>query len=355
MKKKHNNKEVVLSPQVLSIKAEFLRKELSRCIIGQKYAVNKITASYQIFQAGLANTEKPISSFLLLGPTGTGKTRIVEALAEIFFGKNTNILKVDCAEYSHSHEIARLIGSPPGYLGHNETPPYLTQKNIDRYQTEENPFTLLLFDEIEKANSSLWQLLLGILDKGRLTLGNNKTVDLTRCFIFMTSNVGSKAADQLLNPSIGFFNEKLDAEKNNDRIEALVMNEAKKVFSPEFLNRLDHKIVFHNLTERQVEQILGLELEYIRERLEKGTAVTPFEFHITPAAKAFILKKGFDRRYGGRPMKRALEKYLVYPLSGLIASKQIDEDDQIIVDYSKLQKELVFRKQPLTISACAIV
>jgi len=339
-----------LHPKALSAKAENLRGELLKRIIGQSYAIDKITASYQIFQAGLANSEKPVSSFLLMGPTGTGKTRIVEAVAEIFFGKNINMLKVDCAEYSHSHEIARLIGSPPGYLGHNETPPYLTQKNIDRHQTEENAFTILLFDEIEKANPSLWQLLLGILDKGRLTLGNNKTVDLTRCFIFMTSNVGSKAADQLINPSIGFHTDS-DCD-NTDSVKKIVSNEAKKVFSPEFLNRLDHKIVFHSLTEEQVDKILTLELQYIKARLENSTVSVSFDFNLMPAAKRFLLKKGFDKRYGGRPMKRALERYLIYPLSGLIASNQLDDDDQVIVDYSESEKELIFKKQPLTFSAC---
>jgi len=166
----------------------------------------------------------------------------------------------------------------------------------------------------------------------------------------MTSNVGSKAADQLINPSIGFHTDS-DCD-NTDSVKKIVSNEAKKVFSPEFLNRLDHKIVFHSLTEEQVDKILTLELQYIKARLENSTVSVSFDFNLMPAAKRFLLKKGFDKRYGGRPMKRALERYLIYPLSGLIASNQLDDDDQVIVDYSESEKELIFKKQPLTFSAC---
>ncbi len=350
---KGNGKKSIelLSPYALSPEADKLKKKLAKRIIGQEYAVNKITSSYQIFQAGLANPDKPISSFLFLGPTGTGKTKIVEALAEIFFNKSTNILKVDCAEFSHSHEIARLIGSPPGYLGHNETPPYFTQRNIDKYQTEEHPFTLILFDEIEKANSSLWQLLLGVLDKGRLTLGNNKVVDLSRSFIFMTSNVGSKSIEDMIAPSIGFQPEVEEDENIQAHLRKLVLGEAKKTFTPEFLNRIDHKLVFHNLTETQIGGILDLELVYIQERLEINSV--PFKFKVTAAVRKFLITKGFNKAYGGRPLKRSLEKYLIFPLAGLIASKQIKINDVVIVDFSETEKRLVFTKEPVIASACA--
>src|SRR5581483_5471497 len=173
-------------------------QQLRSRVIGQDAAVQALAQLYQVYQAGLNMPGRPIGTLLFLGPTGTGKTKSVEAAAEILFGSPTAFIRVDCAEFQHSHEIAKLIGSPPGYLGHRETPPLLTQEAIDQYQTEKARFSFILFDEIEKANDALWQLLLGILDKATLTLGDNRKVDLSRCVIFMTSNLGAAEMSEML-------------------------------------------------------------------------------------------------------------------------------------------------------------
>src|SRR6266498_1359699 len=166
--------------------------KLSSRIVGQERAVRQTSDLYQVFLAGMNPPNQPVGTMLFLGPTGSGKTRVVEAAAEVLFGDPNAVVKIDCAEFQHSHEIAKLIGSPPGYLGHRETSPLLSQENLDRFKTEETPLSLVLFDEIEKASDALWNLLLGILDKGTLTLGDTRKVDFSRSMIFMTSNVGAR-------------------------------------------------------------------------------------------------------------------------------------------------------------------
>ena len=251
------------------------------------------------------------------------------------------MLKIDCAEFSHSHEVARLIGSPPGYLGHQETNPYLLTANITKNQTPECPFTVILFDEIEKANDSLWQLLLGILDKGRLTLGTNKEVDLSRCFIFLTSNIGSRSVSDILAPGMGFVRESKETdEKIHQRIEDAVLWSAKRTFAPEFLNRLDHKIVFQRLTGQEMRQILDLELAKIENRLSlRGDAI---EFIYTDRAIDRFLAEGIDPELGARPMKRILEQYLVFPLARLYASEQLLGGERVCVDWPEDEEEVEF-------------
>src|SRR5215470_344814 len=195
---------VALDPDRKGNQAMRFETELAARVVGQERAVCKLASLYQVFQAGLTNPTRPLGTMLFLGPTGSGKTHVVEAAAEVLFGDRNAIIKIDCAEFQHSHEIAKLIGSPPGYLGHRETAPLLSQENLDKYRTAENPFTFVLFDEIEKASDSLWQLLLGILDKATLTLGDNRRVDFSQTMIFMTSNLGAKEMSDLTTGSIGF-------------------------------------------------------------------------------------------------------------------------------------------------------
>src|SRR5919197_1089121 len=189
---------VYLNPDLKSPAAQEFEDKLTALIVGQDRAVRRITGLYQIFLAGLAHPGRPIGTLLFLGPTGSGKTRVVEAASEVLFGDTNLVTKIDCAEFQHSHEIAKLIGSPPGYLGHRETSPMLTQENLDRSHTETTKLSLVLFDEIEKASDALWQLLLGILDKATLTLGDNRRVDLSRCIIVMTSNLGTAEMKKFL-------------------------------------------------------------------------------------------------------------------------------------------------------------
>src|SRR5512138_2734983 len=198
------SEEVLLDPEMRSPEVIDFERRLLGKIVGQDRAVERIVNMYQIYMAGMNMPGRPIANLLFLGPTGSGKTRVVEASAEILFGSPRALIKIDCAEFQHSHEIAKLIGSPPGYLGHRETPPLLTQEALDQYQTDKARFSFLLFDEIEKANDALWQLLLGILDKATLTLGDNRRVDMSRAIVFMTSNLGAAEMSRLTAGGIGF-------------------------------------------------------------------------------------------------------------------------------------------------------
>ena len=217
-------------------------------MVGQDEAIEQVVKVYQTYLAGMANPGRPIANFLFLGPTGSGKTRMVEATAEALAGDPRAMLKVDCAEFAHSHEISKLIGSPPGYLGHRETRSILTQEALEQHYTDKFQLSFLLFDEIEKASDSLWSLLLGILDKARLTLGDNRRVDFSRCMIFMTSNLGAAEMSNLLHPRLGFA---AGAEEPSSRLSKKVtgtgLEAARRKFTPEFMNRIDKVVVFHPL------------------------------------------------------------------------------------------------------------
>src|SRR5690348_9024677 len=210
--------KTLLEPLKMGSEAETLRANLSKRIIGQEGAIRQIVDVYQTYLAGMSSPGRPIGSFLFLGPTGSGKTRTVEALAESLLGDARAVIKIDCAEFQHSHEIAKLIGSPPGYLGHRETHPLLSQEVLNQHHTERVKLSFVLFDEIEKASDALWNLLLGILDKATLTLGDNRRVDFSRAMIFMTSNIGATEVDALNAPKLG-FERHCRAEKRDEQRE----------------------------------------------------------------------------------------------------------------------------------------
>jgi len=338
-----------LDPQKLSPEARRLKDGLLARVVGQASAVEELTTIHQIWRSGLSDPNRPIASFLLLGPTGTGKTRMVEALAEILFGERRAMLKVDCAEFSHSHEIARLIGSPPGYLGHRDTPPYLSQENIDRHQTRESPITLLLFDEIEKANDALWMLLLGVLDKGSLTLGTNEQVDLTRCLIFMTSNVGADQFDKLHDSPMGFRGAS-EAAPDMSSVQESVLEATRRIFSPEFLNRIDRRIIFNSLGDPEFKKILDLELGYVRGRVRKRLDV---DLRCTLAARRYLLEKGTNPRYGARPLRGLLESEVLFAIANLIGSGQVREHDTVQIDARRDGSGMVFRAQRGAFAAAA--
>ncbi len=282
---------------------------------------------------------------MFLGPTGSGKTRIVEAMAEILFGDPRAVIKVDCAEFQHSHEIAKLIGSPPGYLGHRETHPLITQEALAQFHTDKLKLSFLLFDEIEKASDSLWQLLLGMLDKATLTLGDNRRVDLSQTVIFLTSNLGGGEITELMAGGMGFIqpvdkpSDGLDVKVTRTAIEA-----ARRKFSPEFMNRLDKTVVFHPLRDEQLEQILEIELGQVQKRVLE-TARGQFLFRVTPAARRYLLREGTDTRYGARHLKRAIERHLVYPLANLLATGQVRLGDVLCVDWDSDLGRLVFERE----------
>src|SRR6202045_3247643 len=195
---------VPLDPTRTGREAEALETNLRRMIVGQDEAIQQIVNIYQMYLTGMTPPSRPIGNFLFLGPTGSGKTRIVEATSEALVKNARAVIKIDCAEFQHSHEIAKLIGSPPGYLGHRETHPLLSQEVLNQYHTDKMKLSFVLFDEIEKASDSLWNLLLGVLDKATLTLGDNRRVDFSRALIFMTSNLGASEMGSLMNPNMGF-------------------------------------------------------------------------------------------------------------------------------------------------------
>ena len=335
-----------LDPTQRSSESRDFEAGLRRKIVGQDEAVQAVVDLYQVFRAGLNSPGRPVGNLLFLGPTGAGKTRVVEATAELLFGDPRAVIKVDCAEFQHSHEIAKLIGSPPGYLGHRETHPLITQEALAQFHTDKLKLSFLLFDEIEKASDSLWQLLLGILDKATLTLGDNRRVDLSQTMIFMTSNLGGSDITELMTGGMGFAPEnRADTQTRLDeKVEKTASEAAKRKFAPEFMNRIDKVVVFHPLRTEQLEQILEIELGMVQQRVLE-TARGRFLFRVTPTAREFLLKEGTDLKYGARHLKRAIERHLVYPMASLLATEQIALGDVLAIDWDSNDHRLVFLKE----------
>jgi ATP-dependent Clp protease ATP-binding subunit ClpB len=334
-----------LDPTLRSVESQEFQAALKSKVVGQEEGVRALVDLYQVFCAGMSSTGRPVGNLLFLGPTGSGKTRIVEAAAEILFGDPRAVIKVDCAEFQHSHEIAKLIGSPPGYLGHRETHPLITQEALAQYHKEDLKLSFLLFDEIEKASDALWQLLLGILDKATLTLGDNRRVDLSQTMIFLTSNLGGGEITELMTGGMGFVQPMDKTEDRLDhKVERTAQEAAKKKFSPEFMNRLDKVVVFHPLRHEQLEQILEIELGMVQQRV-LDTGRGQFLFRVAPAARRFLLQEGTDIKYGARHLKRAIEKYVVYPLANLLATEQIRFGDMLVVDWDGKSLHLSFQKE----------
>lgn len=344
------NNSFFLDPKIKCGQAQEFDERLSGLIIGQENAVRSMGSLYQLFLAGMNQTDKPVGALLFLGPTGSGKTRVVEAAADILFGDPNAVIKVNCAEFQHSHEIAKLIGSPPGYLGHRETSPLLSQENLDRFHTEDTKLSIVLFDEIEKASDSLWKLLLGILDKATLTLGDNRRVDFSQSLIIMTSNLGAREMSELMEGGIGFApaqqlnnldKSQLDLD---EKIQRTAVQAASRNFSPEFMNRIDKLVVFHSLNEQHLRQILDLELCALQGRIMRS-ARTKFFFSCSESVKKLLLREGMDSRYGARHLKRSIERLLVMPMSNLVASGQICFGDSIDVDLDQNGFEVSFARR----------
>lgn len=439
------------SPEVIR-----LEDALRARVVGQDDAIAQIIAHYQTYLAGLTPEGRPICNLLLLGPTGCGKTRTVEALAEALAGDRHALIKVDCGEFQHSHEIAKLIGSPPGYLGHRETHPRLCQEKLDLYHTDNMKLSFVLFDEIEKASDALWNLLLGILDKGVLTLGDNRLVDFSQTMVFMTGNLGTAEAQRLRDlpwgfaapaptagqqrsaesaaspdgvprkghhpplaslsspPSAGshapsqsaddaafplpvedttslpqsarFAGSTVPAAPTSDwrgsieaarpasrqkgtpllpaegalpqpnspvqihpdtalasKVEKAVLEAAKRKFSPEFLNRLDRVILCHPLDRNQITSVLDLEIQEIVTRIDRRRQCG-LQLLVSDAARDFLVSEGYDPNCGARYLKRAIERRLVQPLSSLLATRQVADGDELLIDLSEDATQLEFRR-----------
>jgi ATP-dependent Clp protease ATP-binding subunit ClpB len=334
-----------LDPTIRSNDTRDFQGALRAKIVGQEEGVQALVDLYQVFCAGLNSPGRPVGNLLFLGPTGSGKTRIVEAGAEILFGDSRSVIKVDCAEFQHSHEIAKLIGSPPGYLGHRETHPLITQEELAKSHTEKLKLSFLLFDEIEKASDALWQLLLGMLDKATLTLGDNRRVDLSQTVIFLTSNLGGGEITELMNGGMGFVQPTdMPSTGLDQKVERTAVEAARRKFSPEFMNRLDKVVCFHPLKKEQLQEVLDIELGQVQQRVLE-TAKGQFLFRVTGPGKEFLLQEGTDQRYGARHLKRAIERHVVYPLANLLATEQIHLGDLVCIDWDRDQDRLTFVRE----------
>ncbi len=320
---------------------------LRRKIVGQDEAVKAVVDLYQVFRAGLNSPGRPLGNLLFLGPTGAGKTRVAEAAAEVLLGDRRALIKVDCAEFQHPHEIAKLIGSPPGYLGHRDTQPLITQEVLAQYHADNLKISFVLFDEIEKASDALWKLLLGILDKATLTLGDNRHVDFSQTMIFMTSNLGGAEVTELMTGGIGFEPAVRPESKPrlNEKVEHIAVEAARRNFAPEFVNRIDKMVVFHPLRSVQLEKILEIELGLVQQRILETAKGSCFLIRVMPDAREFLLREGTDLKYGARHLKRAIERHIVYPLANLLATDQVRLGDVISIDCDIRKTALKFARE----------
>lgn len=308
-----------------------LIRQLGERVVGQRQAIEQIVPYVQMFQAELAPEGRPAGVFLLLGPTGAGKTRTVEALAEVLHGSSRNVLKVDCGEFQMEHEVAKLIGAPPGYLGHRETTPMLTQQKLGAVTSERSGLALVLFDEIEKAAPSMTRLLLGVLDKALLRLGDNTTVNFERTLIFLTSNLGALEMRKEMQPDFG-FEAMLPARGESAKLSGIGMGAVKRKFPPEFVNRIDAVITYRPLDTASLRVIIDQQIEALERHIENRLAERAFELNVGPEAREFLLKRGTSSEYGARELKRTILRHVTQPLAALVAGGRIDPGAEVSIE-----------------------
>jgi len=325
----------LLDPALTGLQAQEFEARLRSKVVGQDDAIRQVVRVYQTFSLGISIPGRPVGCFLFLGPTGTGKTWLVEATAESAAGDARSLIKIDCGEFQHSHEIAKLTGSPPGYLGHRDTHPLLSQESLDRFHTQDLRLSFVLFDEIEKASDALWNLLLGILDKATLTLGDNRRVDFSNTMIFMTGDVGAAEMSKELTPRYGFA----PTEFSPSRTRGIAVEAARRRFPPDFFNRIDKLVVFQTLGEKELRDILDLDVKTLNRRFASHTR---FLLTLTEAVKGYLLREGTDVRYGARHLKRVLERSLVDPVCNLMATGQVHSYDEIRADLDKEGQQILF-------------
>lgn len=314
---------------------------ISEKVVGQEAAMRSIVPFVYMWQAGLAPEGRPAGIFLLLGPTGTGKTKTVEAIAEVLHGSSKNILKVDCGEFQMEHEVSKLIGSPPGYLGHRETVPMLNQEQLDGVASEDCDLSLVLFDEIEKAAPSMSRLLLGILDKGMLRLGDNSTVNFEKSLIFFTSNLGAREMMKELNPDFG-FQRVITRERSElvGKLENVALAAVRRRFSPEFVNRIDAVVTYQPLDSGALTSILDQHIGDLQRHVNTRLGERCFELEVSPEAREFLLRKGTSEEYGARELKRTLHRHLTQPLATMVASGKLDPGGRMQVNLGEGGEEL---------------
>jgi ATP-dependent Clp protease ATP-binding subunit ClpA/ActR/RegA family two-component response regulator len=317
---------------------------LSQKVIGQPAAMKYIVPYVEMFQAGLAPDGRPVGVFLLLGPTGTGKTKTVEALAEVLHGSEKNVLKIDCGEYQMEHEVAKLIGAPPGYLGHRETQPMLTQQKLNAVTSEKCNLSIILFDEIEKAAPSMTRLLLGILDRAVLRLGDNTSVNFDNSLIFLTSNLGAREMMKETHPDFGFQAGALHERKDLfSKLESIALGNVRKKFSPEFVNRIDAVITYQPLDEESFSRILDQQITELQRHVNTRLGERYFHIEVPFESRQFLLRKGTSPEYGARELKRTIHRHLTQPLATLVASGRIDPGARVRVEVAEDLESLSIR------------
>ena len=326
--------------------AEDLTAVLSQKVVGQPAATRVIVPYIQMFQAGLAPEGRPVGVFLLLGPTGTGKTKTVEALAEVLHGSEKNVLKVDCGEFQMEHEVAKLIGAPPGYLGHRETQPMLTQQKLNAVTSEKCSLSLVLFDEIEKAAPSMTRLLLGVLDKAILRLGDNSTVNFEKSLVFLTSNLGAREMMKEINPDFGFQSVK-PAERADltSKLQNIALIAVRKRFSPEFVNRIDCIITYQPLTPEALSAILDHHITDLQSHVNTRLGNRSFTLEVPFEARQFLLRKGTSPEYGARELNRTIHRFLTQPLATMVATNQVSPGARVRVDVAEDGEKLLLGSQ----------
>jgi ATP-dependent Clp protease ATP-binding subunit ClpA len=319
---------------------------LARRVIGQPAAMTGIIPYVQMHEAGLAPEGRPVGVFLLLGPSGTGKTKTVEALADVLHGSERNLLRVDCGEFQMEHEVAKLIGAPPGYLGHRETHPMLTQQKLNAVTSERSNLSLVLFDEIEKSATTLTRLLLGVLDKAALRLGDNTTVNFERSLIFLTSNLGAREMLSCLKPGYGLEPASHRSENaTTSSLERIGLAAVRKRFAPEFVNRIDAVITYQPLSRGALDQILDLQLHDIQRHLQRRLGMRAFSIDVSRASRTFLLDRGVSQDFGARELKRTLHRHVMHPLAAMVAADNIPPHSTVRIDLSRDRHSLRFRVQ----------
>lgn len=321
-----------------------IARALARRVIGQPKAAETIVPYVQMHLAGLAPEGRPAGVFLLLGPTGTGKTKTVEALAEVLHGSEKNLLRIDCGEFQMEHEVAKLIGAPPGYLGHRETAPVLTQQKLTAVTSDRCNLSIVLLDEIEKAAPSMGRLLLGVLDKAALRLGDNSTVNFEKSLIFLTSNLGAREMMRVLNPGFGFESTvPRDAARTGSKLESIGLSAVRRRFSPEFVNRVDSVITYHPLSPESMAEILDIQLAELQRHVYRRLGGRAFHITVSKTARRYLLNKGTSEQYGARELKRIVHRQVIQPLAGALVAGRVHPGDTIRVELADDRESLRFR------------
>lgn len=323
------------------VKSTNLLASLTNLVVGQDDALKAIVPHVQMYNAGLAPPGRPAGIFLLLGPTGTGKTKTVEAFAEAIHGNAKSVLTVHCGEYQASHETSKLIGAPPGYLGHRETKAAFNGASLKEIRSVRSGLAVVLFDEIEKAHHAVMRVLLGVLDKGTLRLGDGEIVNFTDTLIFMTSNLGAKAMSEATRAGFGF--ERPVGTVEPKKLDSIAHAAAKRHFSPEFMNRIDVVTTYHSLGAATLGRILDLEIAEFQRMIITRLGTRFFTIDVTNSARELLLEHGTSAEYGARELKRAMQRLMIQPIAAMLEAGEIEAGDKLLVKTDLLGKCLRFK------------